>query len=88
MTIRLTSGWASWVAEVDSRATPTSRSAIRSGCFPARVSRAIPPIECATTTTGPSGAAVASTAARSDARSSIVECPEVARVDRPCDRWS
>ncbi len=39
-------------------------------------------------TTGPTGAAVASTAARSAARSFIVECPDVALVESPCERWS
>ena len=56
------------LAEVDTSPTPATRPAKNSGSRPAKVSSDIPPIEWPMITTGPLGAAVAITEARSEAR--------------------
>ena len=76
------------VADVDNRPTPATRSAKKAGSAPARPRTAMPPIECPINTTGPTGAAVAMTAARSWASIEIGGCGSLPRLDRPCERWS
>ncbi len=80
-------------AEVPIRATPTTRSATYSGNWSASAITVIPPMECPTSTIGPSGTAASSTAFRSRPSRSMVtgSVPSIwpwPREERPWLRWS
>lgn len=74
-------------AAAETRTEPRTRERKSSGCCPAYASSDIPPIECPPRTTGPEGAATASTAARSSPRVRTDGWPGPG-VEAPCPRWS
>ena len=78
-------------ADVAIRATPTTRAfrpVNSSGCSAASVMSVIPPMECATITSGPSWATASIRVNRSRPSWSMVALPGTAGPERPWPRWS